>query len=320
MKAKGDVVTIGEVMIRLAPSPGIRLEDARSFDVEVGGAECNVAVALSSLGRRCAWVSKLANNELGRLIYRRVIQTGVDLSGVVWTEGARAGTYFVEFGSKPRPTKVIYDRKGSAASLLSPDEVDWEFVRSFRLLHLTGITPALSDSCRAVCAEAIAQAEDAGMKISLDVNYRSKLWSPRDALRAIDPMAKEADALIVTRPDARLVFGASGDPREVLEALGSRYAAGVVVLTLGSEGAIARADGSVFTEGGHVVEEIDRIGGGDAFAAGFLDGYLEGNVGRGLALGSAMAALKHTVKGDFLTTSREELLEIMEGRGSSVKR
>lgn len=320
MPGKADVISIGEVMIRLAPYPGVRLEDARSFNVEVGGAECNVMVCLSSLGRRCAWISKLADNELGRLVLRRVRQTGVDVSRIVWEEGARTGTYFVEFGMVPRPSKIIYDRKNSAASLLRPEEIDWEFVGRFNLIHLTGITPALSRSSEAVVKEAVRRARESGQKISLDVNYRSKLWKPSRALRSLNPLIRGVDILTVTRSDANTLFGLDGSPEDVLRHLSKRYGADVTVLTLGPEGALALKDGELHKGVGYEVQEVDRIGAGDAFAAGFLHGYIDGDVQRGVEMGSAMAALKHTVKGDFLSTSKDEVLDIIRRRDTAIRR
>jgi 2-dehydro-3-deoxygluconokinase len=314
------MATIGEVMVRLAPDPGIRLENTRRLNVELGGTECNVAVALSGLGRCCAWISKLADNELGRMVHRKVREAGVDISGVRWAKGARAGTYFVEFGMKPRPSKIIYDRKNSAASLLKVDDVDWDFLTSFELVHLTGITPALSQGCRKVVEEAIARARDAGRRVSFDVNYRSKLWSAAKARKILEPLVKGTDVLFVTQDDARSVLGLGGKPEEVVRNLARRYVSDVTVLTLGANGAIAYHDGGFYSGSGHEVEEIDRIGAGDAFDAGFLHGYLDGDIQMGIEMGSAMAALKHTVKGDFLVTTEEEVVDIVERRSAGIRR
>jgi len=316
----GDVVTIGEVMVRLAPDPGVRLEDARSFNVQVGGAECNVAVGLAGLGRKCAWISKLADNELGRLVLRRVRACGVDVSRVVWSKGSRAGTYFVEFGKKPRPTKVIYDRRNSAASKLGSEEIDWEFVTGFRMVHLTGITPALSPSCRRVVSQAIERARDAGVKISFDVNYRSKLWTKDRAFRCLDKLVRGIDVLTVTEGDAWSVFGLKGSPDDVVRKLHDRYGSEVTVLTLGEKGAVALGKGNLHRAKGHEIEEVDRIGAGDAFDAGFLHGYLDGDIQKGLELGSAMAAVKHTMEGDFPVVTEAEILEIAGRRESSISR
>lgn len=315
----GDVVSIGEVMIRLAPEQGVRLENARSLNVELGGTECNVVVGLSGLGRRCAWISKLADNELGRMVHRRIMETGVDVSRVTWAE-ARAGTYFVEFGMKPRPSKIIYDRKGSAASLMDPGEIDWDFLTSFKLVHLSGITPALSSSCLGVVSEAISRARESGKLVSFDVNFRSRLWTAGRARRTLEDLVRGCDVLFITRDDAMAVFGCGGNPEEMLRDLAGRYNADVTVLTLGPEGAVAYQSGRFYADSGHEVEEIDRIGAGDAFDAGFLHGYLDGDIQGAVEMGSAMAALKHTVKGDFLNTTEDEVMDVVRGRGSGIRR
>jgi 2-dehydro-3-deoxygluconokinase len=320
VKGQGDLVTFGEVMIRLSPILGVRLEDARQLDVEVGGAECNVAVAMTGLGRRCAWISKLADNELGRLVLRRVRQTGVDTSRLSWARGARAGTYFVEFGSRPRGAKIIYDRKGSAASQLGPDDIDWDFLTDFALLHLTGITPSLGRGCEKAARMALERAREAGMITSFDVNYRSRLWSPRAALDCLGGMISQVDVLFLTLDDARNVFKVKGDPEEVLLRMMEEYGPDTIALTLGPEGAMALHEGEIYRSPGYEVDEIDRIGAGDAFDAGFLHGYLRRDVQGALDMGVAMAALKHTVKGDFLQVGEEELLGLVRGRGSSIVR
>lgn len=316
----GDVVALGEVMVRLATDPGIRLEDARTLRVRVGGSECNVAVGLSALGRRCGWISKLADNALGRMTLRRIRETGVDVSRVVWARSARAGTYFVEFGAKPRATRILYDRKGSAASRLRVEDVDWNYVAGFRAIHLTGITPALSAGCRRVVSSAVERARDFGVKISFDVNYRSRLWGTGRALKCIDSLIHRLDVLIVTMSDARSLFKLSGSPDEVLLRLADRYECAVTVLTLGSDGAIALSAGETYRSVGLEVDEIDRIGAGDAFDAGFLHGYLDEDVQRGLDLGSAMAAMKHTMVGDFPIVTEEEVLEIVHRQDDSIRR
>jgi 2-dehydro-3-deoxygluconokinase len=320
MKDKGDLVTFGEVMVRLAPAQGVRLEDARELEVEIGGAECNVAVALTGLGRKCAWISKLADNELGRLVLKRVRQTGVDTSRVSWAKDARAGMYFVEFGSRPRGAKIIYDRKGSAASRLGPDDIDWDFLAGFSMLHLTGITPALGTGCAEATKLALERAKEAGMITSFDVNYRSRLWSPRAALNCLGAMVRQADILFLTMEDARTVFRVSGDPEGVLLKMRDEYGPDTIVLTLGPEGAVALNEGRIRRSPGYEVDEIDRIGAGDAFDAGFLHGYLCRDIQGALDMGVAMAALKHTVKGDFLQVTEEEVKALVRGRGSSILR
>ena len=142
-----DLVTFGEAMVRLAPPNFQRLEQTRSLDLEIGGAELNTAVGATRLGLNCAWVSKLPENALGWLIRDRARELGVDCSRVVWDKEGRAGLYFLEFGASPRASSVLYDRVGSSASTIAPGEVDWPGVfESAKHFHVTGITPALSES------------------------------------------------------------------------------------------------------------------------------------------------------------------------------
>src|SRR5216684_6401957 len=172
-----DLVTLGEVLLRLAiPSP-TRFETARHLDLQVGGAEANVAAACARLGLRAAWISALPANPWGERIRRELAGHGVDCAYVRMTEDARVGVYFLEYGVPPRPVRVLYDRRDSAFARLTPAQVDWEPVRQARLVHLTGITPALSASARALSERAAAEAA----AISFDVNYRAALWSPADA-------------------------------------------------------------------------------------------------------------------------------------------
>ena len=169
------VVTLGEAMLRLSPPDFHRLEQANSFDVKVGGGELNVAVGVARLGIESAWVSKLPDNPLGKMVRNKAREQGVDTSGIVWSKSGRVGIYFLEFGASPRASSVLYDRAGSAVSTLAPGEVDWpKAFDGCKLFHVSGITPALSKSCAEATLEAIKAAKSAGAKVSFDVNYRKK--------------------------------------------------------------------------------------------------------------------------------------------------
>src|SRR5262245_48825979 len=173
-----DLVGIGEVMLRLAATPPQRLEQATTLDVQIGGTEANVAAACARLGLRTAWISALpADHTWGDRVIRELSGHGVDCSGVIRRAGSRMGLYFLEYGAAPRPVRVLYDRRDSALSRLSPDEVDWSIVRCARLVHLTGVTAALGPNLRAVIRRAIDEATTAGRTISFDVNFRSRLWT-----------------------------------------------------------------------------------------------------------------------------------------------
>ncbi|HEV7389756.1 MAG TPA: sugar kinase, partial [Gemmatimonadaceae bacterium] len=207
-----DLVTFGEAMVRLTPPNFQRLEQATSFDTYVGGGELNVAVAAARFGASSRWVSRLPENALGRMIANRAREQGVDLQ-IEWTAGDRAGLYFAELGAAPRASSVLYDRTSSAISRVTTGATDWK--RAFqgaRWFHVSGITPALSESAAKVTAEALAAAKSAGLMVSYDLNYRGKLWTPEKARAVQEPLMEYVDVLITTEEDTRVVFGIGESP------------------------------------------------------------------------------------------------------------
>src|SRR5438132_84982 len=211
-----DLVTLGEVLLRLSiPSPG-RIETARQLDVQVGGAEANVAAACARLGLKVAWISALPANPWGERTRRELVGHGVDCAHVRMTEGARIGVYFLEYGVPPRPVRVLYDRRDSAFARLTEGEVDWEPVRRARLVHLTGITPALGEGARGLVRRAMREAP----AFSFDVNYRASLWSPADARRFLDAVLPDVRHLFLGQAEARTVFNLTGTTEQTLEAHG----------------------------------------------------------------------------------------------------
>src|SRR6266480_1694997 len=224
-----DLVTFGEAMVRLSPPAGERLDDARRFDVHVGGSELNVAVAAARLGLRTRWVSRLAETPLGRLIARRAGEAGVDLSHVLWAEGERVGLYFVDGDA------VRYDRADSAMSRLAPGVVDWpRALDGARWFHLSGITPALSTGAAAATVEALAAAKRAGggLTVSYDLNYRPQLWTAERAREVQEPFLGQVDVLITNQEDPRILFGIAGPEETVARALQERFGCRAVVVTL----------------------------------------------------------------------------------------
>src|SRR6059058_5622983 len=177
-----EVITFGEAMVRLSPPNFRRLEQAASLDLQVGGAELNTAVGVARLGHTAAWVSRLTNNPLGRLIANRAREAGVSTEHVVWTDEDRVGVYFLEFGAAPRASSVLYDRKQSAIANIRPGMVNWQAAfAGARWFHVTGITPALSPTATETTREALQAARAAGLQVSIDLNYRAKLWTPQEA-------------------------------------------------------------------------------------------------------------------------------------------
>lgn len=304
-------------MIRLTTPAGVRLESAVALDLTVGGAESNVAVALARLGRRVAWLSALPENALGRRIAREIAMHGVDVSPVIWVANARAGVYYMDTGSQPRPTRVLYDRAGSAIAALDADTIDPGLVRSARALHLTGITPALSASAAEACRRLAAEAAEAGIPVALDVNYRARLWSGSEASEGLAPLLERVTLLLCGIDDARAIWGLDGEPANVARALLDRSTAAVVVVTAGADGAVAISrdtpDEPVLQRAAPV-QPIDAVGAGDAFAAGFLHRLLDApaDLSGALRSGVALAALKMTIAGDFAIVTPDELAEAID--------
>jgi 2-dehydro-3-deoxygluconokinase len=325
-----DVVTFGEAMIRLAPPNFRRLEQAQTLDVQVGGAELNTAVGAARLGRSAAWVSRLTNNPLGRLIANKAREAGVNADHVVWTDDDRVGVYFLEFGAAPRASSVLYDRKGSAIAAVRPGIVPWARVLAgAKWFHVTGITPALGTGAAEATREALRAARAAGLKISIDLNHRVKLWSNAEAGRWMTEFMQWCDVLVTTEEDTERVFGIKGPTFEDVAAqLARRFPLSVVAITLRENPlvwknnwtAIAYRDGKIYGTRTFEVEIVDRLGAGDSFAAGLIHGLLDGDLQKGVDFGVAMSALKHTLPGDFAWVTREEVELVVKGGGLRISR
>lgn len=318
-----DLVSLGESMLRLSVPTGRRLKDARQLDLEVGGAESNVCVAMAQLGWRCGWVGRLPDTALGDIVLRVLRTDGVDVSAVRRAAGERIGTFYIEYATAPRSIQVVYDRADSAAAHMTSADVDWDYLLDARVLHLTGITPALSESCYALVAEAIRRARAAGVMVSFDVNYRARLWSAAEAGERLRPLMAEADLLLCKGADAVLLFGCQGEPREMMTALKALTRAVVLYCTFGERGAALLAGDEFAAEPALPVQIVDRVGSGDAFAAGVLDAWLaaaKADAGpadqktmrrEGLRRGVALAAIALSQYGDRVLTSRAELEAVM---------
>lgn len=325
-----DVITFGEAMVRLAPPHFGRLEAARSLDVEVGGAELNTAAGLARLGRSAAWVSRLPDDPLGRLVGNRVREAGVDDRWVRYAADGRCGLYFLEFGAAPRASSVLYDRKDSAAARMEPGTFDWGAVfAGAKWFHVTGITAALSPTAAAAVAEAVRAARSAGVRVSVDLNYRAKLWPAEEAARVLGELVPLCDVLIAGAADAEQLWGVTGDDfAEVAGGLAERFGVGVVagarreapVVWRNRFGAVAVAGGREYESAWHEVEVVDRLGAGDALAAGLIHGLLDGDLQKAVDYGAALGALKQTVPGDLPWVSAAEVEAVLKGDGLRVRR
>jgi len=317
-----DVITFGEAMLRLAPPDFERLEQASNLKVSIGGSELTVAAGVARLGLPTGWVSRLPDNALGRMAQNKAREFGVDTRHVVWTKADRMGIYFVEYGSSPRASGVLYDRSHSAISHIRPDEVDWgQVFEGARWFHTSGITPALSEDSAAVTHLALRAAKDAGLTVSYDLNYRAKLWSTDKARAIQEPFMEFVDVLITTEEDTQRVFGIEGaDYKEVAKELAGRFGLKVVTVTLRGTPSVWRNAWSAFAyaEGRYVedvtyeIEIVDRLGGGDNYSAGFIYGYITEGVDKGVRLGNAFSALKQTSWSDFNWTTLEEAEKLLQ--------
>jgi 2-dehydro-3-deoxygluconokinase len=337
-----DLVTFGEAMVRLTPPAFQRLEQAHSFDACVGGGELNVAVAAARLGISSRWVSRLPENALGHMIANRAREHGVDVH-IEWTADDRAGLYFVELGAAPRASSVLYDRAASAISNITPGSIDWPSVfKGARWFHVSGITPALSESAAKVTAESLVAAKRAGLTVSYDLNYRSKLWSAERARAVQEPLMEHVDVLMTTEEDTRVVFGigaeaaADGYDRvdaesyaQVARTLEKQFDFGAVAVTLrenprvllNSWSAIVAADGKIHRAPRYEVEVVDRIGAGDAFSAGLIVSRLENRSWEdAVRFATATSALKHSIPGDFCLVTRGEVEQLVRGASLRVSR
>lgn len=312
-----DLVALGEALLRLAiPSPG-RFETARTLDVQIGGAEANVAAAAARLGLRTAWISALPDNQWGERVRRELCGHGVDCSLVRVVAGARLGLYFLEYGVSPRPIRVLYDRRESAFSRLGVEDIDWEPVRRARLAHVSGVTPALGERARAIVTRLVSEAA----AVSFDLNYRAALWSPAEARGFAETVLPKAQYVFLGQAEARTVFGLSGPAERIVEAL-ARLAPKATVSLLQGE------DGSTVLEGGRLwrptrrpaVQVVDPVGAGDAFVAGFLWATLRGRTPQeAVDAAAAVAALKCSTWGDVALVSPQDVEDLLAG-GPDVRR
>ena len=303
------VVTAGETMVLVVPPGPGRLRHAGAVTLSIGGAESNVAIGLSRLGVRSRWVSALGDDELGELVLHRVRAEGVDTSAVRRVPDRPTGLYLREEVAGAH--RVYYYRRGSAASTLAPGAFDPAVLEGAAFLHLTGITGALSPESAEFLPWAARKAQQAGVRVSYDVNYRSRLWGPDAARAASEAMLPHVDVLLVGDEEAGALWG--WDEDTCLERLAD-VGPGEVVLKLGARGCAALVDGERLTAPGFPARQVDPIGAGDAFAAGYLAATVEGlDPADRLRTANAMGAFCVQGLGDYEgLPSRRELTAFLD--------
>lgn len=345
-----DLVTFGEAMVRLTSPEFRRLEQSSTLQMDAGGAELNVAVNGAQLGLRTTWVSRLVDNWSGKFIANKGRELGVDTSHIAWIpfDGVgleRNGFYHVELGAGPRASSVTYDRGYSAISNIQPGEINWsQIFDGARWFHLSGITPALSDSAAAVAKEALQAARDADVKTSYDLNFRSKLWSAEQAQAANREMVEHVCVLIGNEEDFEMALGfkAEGttenfsqlDPESYKEVAQRVCKAFPNVEMIGTTLRDAKTgwlndwrtllfDGSDFylSRIYENLELVDRVGGGDSFSAGLIYSLLNGkSLQEAVDFGGGYSALAHTFPGDFNWATTEEAEQAMQAGSVRIRR
>jgi 2-dehydro-3-deoxygluconokinase len=311
------LVTFGETMALFAARRTGPLRFARDFDLGLGGAESNVAIGVARLGHRACWIGRVGADEFGDLIRSTLTGEGVDTRAIP-DPGAPTGLMI-----KGRRTAdhidVRYYRTGSAGSRLSPADLDPELIRSARVLHVSAITPALSPSARDAVRHAIAVAREAGVTVSLDVNYRRALWTSQEASAWLRETVADVDVLFATEAEGRLIADVAG-PAELAEALAALGPAHVLV-KLGAEGALEFSGGRVRRAEAYRVSEVDPVGAGDAFAAGWLAGWLDdADPAVRLETACATGAFAVTSQGDWESLPRRDDLRLLRRQSDGVDR
>ncbi len=334
------VVTFGEIMMRLNPPGYLRFVQADTFEATYAGGEANVAVSLANYGVDAAFVSKIPAHEIGQCAVNALRRYGVDVSKIV-RGGDRLGIYFCEKGASQRASKVIYDRACSAIALASPEEFDWEAIfQDARWFHFTGITPALGGDLPGICLAACKAAKERGIPISCDLNFRKKLWTSEQAGKTMGTLMPYVDVCIANEEDAKDVFGiaAKGSDVEsgkldregyvqVARELSRRFGCKKVAITLrGSISATendwagmlydAGADDAHFSTTYHI-HIVDRVGGGDSFGSGLIYALLGGyDDQKAIDFAVAASCLKHSVEHDFNLVSVAEVSALAAGNAS----
>lgn len=301
------------MLLRLSVPSGERLETARRLDLHPAGAEANVVSLLARLNRRTLWIGALPENPLGRLAASALRSSGVNVDSILWRNRGRMATYYVEFGAPPRGIQVTYDRAHTCTTEVRPVDIDWNQLLDTRVLHLTGITPALSPSCCEIINEAVKRARQRGVFVSFDVNYRQKLWSEVDARQTLLPLIQQSDLAFCSHSDAARLFDCRGSMQEMAQKLLELLQVPRLVMSAGETGVLGWDGMEWQHEPAPRTQVIDRLGAGDALAAGVLYGWLNDDFQASLRHGVTLAALALSQNGDMVITTEGEMLALSQG-------
>ena len=332
------VVTFGEIMLRLAPRGYLRFVQSEALDAVFGGGEANVAVSLANFGLDASFVTKLPSHEIGQAAVNSLRKYGVD-TGAIVRGGDRVGIYFCEKGASQRPSKVIYDRAGSAISQAKREDFDWNAILDGAdWFHFTGITPALGDNVAEICLDALKVCREKKIPVSCDLNYRKKLWSREKAGQVMASLMPYVSLCIANEEDAGDVFGIRAAKtditggkisrdgyREVAHLLAEKFSFEKVAITLRSSlsandnnwGAMLYDGKDYFFSKEYHIHIVDRVGGGDSFGAGLIYSLLRGDPSqKAIDFAVAASCLKHSIEGDYNLVSVSEVETLAGGDGS----
>lgn len=329
------VITFGEVMMRLSPPGYEKFSQASSFELVYGGGEANVAISCAYLGMKAAHVTRFPDNALGKAATQFLRRHWLSTEHVIYGDDM-IGKYFLEKGAVHRPSEVIYEREGSAFSLIEPSMVNWEEVlKDADWFHWTGITPAISDGAAKCCLDAIRTANKMGISVSGDINSRSNMWKYGKTMQEVIPqLVEHCDVVITSSRGIRDMFGL-GDADDKFQILAKKLIdvypniKKIVKKTRRTlsashhqiQGKLWNGEEYIKTDMLNITHIIDRVGTGDAFAAGLIYGLLHYDDKQAMDFASAACALKHTVPGDVNTVSLENVQNLMEGDTSgAIKR
>ena len=334
----GKVVTLGEIMLRLSPEGFLRFSQADYFRLIFGGGEANVAVSCANYGHNAVFVSKLPSHEIGQAAVDSMRRLGVDTSRII-RGGKRVGIYYCETGASMRPSNVIYDRAGSSMAEADPDDFDFdEIMQGADWFHWSGITPAISDKAAEITRVACEAARRHGVTVSVDLNFRKKLWTPEKAQEVMRPLMKYVDVCIGNEEDAELCLGFKPDAditggktnadgyKAIFKAMASEFGFRHIASTLRESYSASHTgwkamifDVTTFYQSRRydIDPIVDRVGGGDAFSGGLIHGLVTGMpMDKALEFAVAASALKQTIHGDFNLVTASEVQRLVDGDSS----
>jgi len=332
------IVTFGEVMLRLATPGHLRLNQTGVLEMTFGGGEANVAVSLALFGEDAAFVTRLPKNDVAEACIQKLRGLGVDTKQIL-RGGERVGIYFLETGAAQRASTVTYDRAHSAISEIDPESLHWDdILKGATWFHFTGITPALSDKAAKAVLEGAQHARKLGITVSCDLNFRKKLWTPHKAQEVMTGIVPHVDYIIANEEDAEKVFGIKAQGTEITSGqidhekyvdvasqLTKKFRVKGVAITMRESFSASRNgwSGLFYTDGKphfsrrYEFDIVDRVGGGDSFAAGLIHALIKGKTPQDtIEFAVAASCLKHSISGDLNLVKLEEVESLLSGDGS----